>query len=101
MSDSIQATPPVLAGVIPPPLIGSHHQSGGWRKIIAVLLSVCLILFLADAVVSWVDDSLNLFLGIHPFTVLRLATTLIVLLLTFLIYILTRVKNFQFGSHHQ
>ncbi len=34
------------------------------------------------------DDLLNLFFGIHPFTVLRLATTLFALLLTFLIYIL-------------
>jgi len=41
------------------------------RQFLAILLSLCLGLFLADAVVSLMDDSLILFFGIHALAGLR------------------------------
>jgi len=51
-----------LAAVSPPPLLSkSDRKSWSLRQLFALLLSLCLGLFLADAVVSLVDDSLLLF----------------------------------------
>src|SRR2546423_15082547 len=77
-------TPGSIAAAAAPPLIGAtpplitpepHGQtatkpgtgSGSLRKPIAILLSACLGLFLADAAVSLLDDSLMLFSGLHLF----------------------------------
>src|SRR6267142_2629104 len=58
--------PPVIASPLaaasPPPLLSkSDRKSWSLRQLFALLLSLCLGLFLADAVVSLVDDSLLLF----------------------------------------
>ena len=78
--------PPVIAG--PTTVTGSTRPPGSWRKIISVLLSLCLGLFLADAFVSLADDSWGLFFGVHPFTVPRLFTSLFTILLILLVYCL-------------
>jgi len=59
---------------------------GGLRAALTVLLSLCLGLFLADALVSLVDDSLILFLGIRALTALRMAVFLCAALITLLVY---------------
>lgn len=85
------------SGNLLPPVIGSPPRlppqlapdPGGLQAALAVLLSLCLALFLADAVVSLADDSLILFLGIHALTALRMAVFLCAALVTLLIYVLT------------
>jgi hypothetical protein len=56
------APPPLIAA--PPPLPPVRKDSGG-RKFVAVLLSACLVLFLADALVSFLDSSLILLCKTH------------------------------------
>jgi len=41
------------------------------KNLVAILLSLCLALFLVDAVVSLLDDSLILFFGLHIFSLVR------------------------------
>src|SRR6266436_5081096 len=61
-----------LATVPPPPLPEiKTGKSPLMRQFLAILLSLCLGLFLADAVVSLMDDSLILFFGIHALAGLR------------------------------
>ena len=86
--DSHQAgsvPPPVLASqppviCAPPPLAGSPlppltpepaRRPSPLRRVLAFLLSLCLGLFLADAVVSLVDDSLILLFHIRVLAVVR------------------------------
>jgi len=47
------------------------HKSGLGRQVLAFLLSLCLGLFLADAVVSLADDSLILLFGLRVLAVVR------------------------------
>src|SRR2546426_4183436 len=63
--------PPGAAGV--PPLLAPDQtrKSSTVRQLIAILLSLYLGLFLVDAVVSLVDDSLILFSDIHAFAAIR------------------------------
>ena len=63
--------PPGASGV--PPLLTPDRprKSSTVRQLILILLSLYLGLFMADAVVSLVDDSLILFLDIHAFTAIR------------------------------
>ncbi|HXT42464.1 MAG TPA: hypothetical protein VN887_20825 [Candidatus Angelobacter sp.] len=65
-------TPPFLSADSPPPLSPQPTiESSPARRLIAVLLSLCLGLFLADGAVSLVDDSLILFFGIHVLGLIR------------------------------
>src|SRR5712691_9074144 len=69
------APPPVTPVTGPPPPLAAssspslpsktNRQPSPLRQLLVILLNVCLGLFLADAVVSLVDDSLILFFGIH------------------------------------
>jgi hypothetical protein len=72
----------------PPPLpTESKGKSGtSLRKAVAILLSLCLGLFLADAVVSLVDDSLGLLFGIHPLTMIRGLVFLFATLIAVVVY---------------
>jgi hypothetical protein len=71
----------------PPPISPAppHKPSSGPM---AVLLSLCLGLFLADAVVSFVDDSLILFFDIYVLAALRRIFFLFACLMTVVVYIL-------------
>ena len=65
-------TPPSLVAASPPPLpLQPARKSGGLRQVLAILLSLCLGLFLADAVVSLLDDSLILCFDVHVLTTIR------------------------------
>src|SRR5450432_1379683 len=71
-----------------PPLLPpeSKRPSGSLRQFLAVLLSVCLALYLLDAVVSLVDDSLILFFGLHVFSVIRALVGIFAVLMVILVY---------------
>ncbi len=78
-----------LVTASPPPLpTNRERKASGVRRLMAILLSLCLGLFLADAVISLMDDSLILFPGIHLLTVPRALVSFSALLATLLIYIL-------------
>jgi hypothetical protein len=58
--------PPPLVANSPPPLTPeSKNKSGSTPQFFAILLSLCLALFLADAFISLADASLALFCGLH------------------------------------
>lgn len=80
MQPESQTSPPVLAA--PPPLAASEPRS------LAILLSVCLGLFLLDAVFSILDDSLGLLLGLHFLSVIRSLFGLFALLISLPVYVL-------------
>ena len=61
--------PPLITE--PPPLLPDKSNRKSTRHVISVLLSLCLAVFLADGVVSLVDDSFVLFFGVHSFSLLR------------------------------
>jgi hypothetical protein len=71
-----------------PPLLSpaTNHHFGSGRQFFAILLSLCLALFLVDAVVSLVDDSLVLFFGLHAFSVVRGLVGLLALLMALGLY---------------
>ena len=54
----IGATPPLAGGSLPPVASEPTPKPSHGRQFVAFLLSVCLGLFLADAVISLLDDSL-------------------------------------------
>lgn len=69
-----------------PPLLPTARPSALGRQVLAILLSLCLALFLADAVVSLVDDSLILFFGFHWLAPIRGVVFLLAMLLALVVY---------------
>ena len=68
---SAAGAPPPL-GAAPPALPAQAARgSSAIPQLVAILLSLCFGLFLADAVVSLMDDSLSLFFGIHFLAAIR------------------------------
>ena len=66
------STPPPLIAASPPPLPPQPaRKSTSLRQVLAILLSLCLGLFLADAVVSLLDDSLILCFDVHVLAAIR------------------------------
>ena len=82
----ISAPPPRVAGSPPPLPPEPSRRSWLVRQVLAILLSLCLGLFLADGVVSLVDDSLIIFFDIHLLTVIRGVVFLFGMLLAIVIY---------------
>jgi hypothetical protein len=82
----IGAPPPQTAEV--PPLLPAQPAAkpSAGRQVLVILLSVCLGLFLADAVVSLLDDSLILLLDTHVLTGARAVVSLLALLIALVIY---------------
>jgi len=60
-----------LADKVPPPLSPAPNRKSSSSHNLAILLSLCLGLFLVDAAVSFIDDSLILFCGSHVFSIIR------------------------------
>jgi hypothetical protein len=58
------------------------------KKLVLNLLNLCLGLFLADAVVSLLDDSLILLIGPHPLSAIRWILSTLTLLVAILVYCL-------------
>ena len=73
-------------GILPPPLPVPARNHSSLRPVISVLLSLCLGLFLADAVVSLADDSLNLLFGSHPLSLIRGIFCILSMLLAIVVY---------------
>jgi hypothetical protein len=73
----------------PPPLPPEPaRKSGFWRQMLAFLLSVCLGLFLADAIVSLVDETLILLFDFRVLTVVRGTVFFFTLLMAVVVYCL-------------
>ena len=73
----------------PPPLPTSpERKSSGARQLVAGTLSLCLALFLADAVVSLIDDSLILLFDVHLLSGLRALVFLLSFILAVAAYAL-------------
>src|ERR1041384_1325761 len=70
---------------MPPPL---PPPRTGWKEPTANLLSVWVALFLADASLSLLDDTLILFFGVHALGELRGLLALMVILSSLLLYLL-------------
>ena len=82
------AAPPLIAGPPPPLPPEPAPKSSPVRQLFAILLSVCLGLFLADAVVSLLDDSLILLSGVHLLSGIRGIVCLLAMLIALVIYVL-------------
>jgi len=77
--------PPVIP--IPPPLSPPPtRQASPLRQWLAILLSLCLGLFLADAVISFVDASMGLLGGGHALMGVRMGVCLFAILLAVVVY---------------
>src|SRR6185369_11700529 len=63
--------PPLIAGPLPPVPSKATGQDWSMRQPITILLSLCFGLFLADAMVSLLDDSLILLFDIRVLEGLR------------------------------
>ncbi len=88
----IPPTPPPLGAGAPPPLPPEPAgKASGKRHLLALLLSLCLGLFLADALVSLADDSLILLFNSHLLTAIRGMVGLFTLLLALVVYVLMAV----------
>ena len=71
----------------PPPVIGAPPcKSPPPRQLLAVILNLCLGLFLADGIISLADDSLNLFFNSHFLATIRALVFFFALLLAILVY---------------
>lgn len=83
------AGPPPLTSASPPPLsIGQGHQAQSIRPLLCLVLSLCFVLFLADAAVSFTDESFILFFDNHTLTALRQIVLLFALLASAVVYLL-------------
>jgi hypothetical protein len=75
------------SGSVPPALSPpSNPRSGSARQLFALLLSLGLAVFLVDAVISFIDDSLIFLAGLHGLSRLRGLISFFCLLVTILIY---------------
>src|SRR5882762_8904647 len=86
----IETGPPSFTANIksPTPETNSTPKTSPGRQLIGVLLNLCLGLFLVDAAVSLLDETLGLFLGVHLLMGLRGLVSLFALLMGFFIYAL-------------
>ncbi len=66
---SSNSNPP--PGGAPPPLLPQPPRKPGFERTLSILLSLCLALFLCDAVLALADDSLILFFNSFGLTVIR------------------------------
>jgi len=73
-----------------PPLLSpeSNRKSGSLKQFFSILLSLFLGLFLVASVVSFADDSLIFFLGVHFLTGISAVLALFTVLASVLIYVL-------------
>ena len=80
------APPPLVPGPPPLPPPEPARKTGFGRQVLAFLLSVCLGLFLADAFVSLVDESLILLFDLRVLTVVRGMVFFFSLLMAIVVY---------------
>ncbi|MGH7868216.1 MAG: hypothetical protein ACREP9_11495 [Candidatus Dormibacteraceae bacterium] len=89
-SPSAEGKPPPILPSVPPIITGSTSipagQTSTLRRRLAVLLSLCLLLFLLGGVASVLDDSLVLLSGLHALSALSGILTFLSFLLLLLAY---------------
>ena len=78
--------PPPLASDAPPLLSPQPKPGSGKHRFFAILLSLCLGLFLADAAISFLDDLLIMASGCHAISVLRGLVAIATLLMSIALY---------------
>lgn len=80
---------PFKSNIVPsPPVLEPPQKSSRLRQMFAIALSLCLGLFLVDAIVSFLDDSLACFFNLHPISVLREIISVLATLMAVGIYLL-------------
>jgi hypothetical protein len=82
----VAGAPPALAGASSAPPPNPDRQPVAARSFLAILLSLCLGLFLADAVVSLVTSSLSLFFGIDALSAIGGLVSFFALLIAVVVY---------------
>jgi hypothetical protein len=82
----IGVPPPIGGDACPPLLPEPSRKAGVLRPFLALLLNLCLALFLADAVISLVDDSLILVFDLRILTAVRGIVCFFALLLAIVVY---------------
>jgi hypothetical protein len=82
--------PPLLPGSVAPPP-PSPQKPWSVQQPLALLLSLCLWFFFADAVLSLLDDSLVALFNAHPFTAIRGIIGFFALLIALVVYVLMAV----------
>jgi hypothetical protein len=80
-------TPPPAPTEAPPILPPPAKKNSG-RRLLALLLSFCLGLFLFDAIISVIDDALIFTTGVHGLSLLRGLVSFATLLMAFWLYVL-------------
>jgi len=71
-SENLSSEPSTIAAESVPPVINSSpRENNGLQQTLALLLSLCLGLFVADALLSFVDSTLAALVGSHILTPLR------------------------------
>ena len=87
----LPASEPPAIGIPPLLLRESNFPAATGRQFLASLLSLCLALFLADAVISFVDDTFALVAGIHILLGLRIIVGFFAMLLALVVYVLMAI----------
>jgi hypothetical protein len=82
----ISAPPPLIAASPEPLPPESNRKSMSARYLVAVLLSLCLGLFIADAVVSLIDSSLIFFFDLHLLSLICGFVSFFAMLMAIVIY---------------
>jgi hypothetical protein len=80
--------PPAIS-LAPPPLPPVRRSDA--RQVLVVFLNVCLALFLADGILSLLDDSLNLGFGVHALALVRGIVAFLAVVAVLFAYLLTGV----------
>jgi hypothetical protein len=80
--------PPVISPAPPTPPPGAQGQPDSTRDKFALFLSLFLGLFLLDGFLSLLDESLELFLGVHVLFAIRMVVATCALLMAVVIYFL-------------
>jgi hypothetical protein len=79
---------PVAPPLLPPRQDGAVSKSGSGRHVLAILLSVCLALFLAEALLSFADSLLAILFDRHGLGGIRGLVFFVSMLVSLLVYVL-------------
>ncbi len=86
---SSESKDPYLCNIVPSPELPEHqYKPNPFRQVFAILLSLCLGLFLVDAGFSFLDDSLALFFDRHSVSMFREVISILATLMALGIYVL-------------
>jgi hypothetical protein len=83
MPPQVPDSPPPIIGLSPP---APASRPAPLRQLLATLLSLCLGLFLADAIISLLDDSLILLADLHLLTLVRSMAWILCVLMVIVVY---------------